>query len=128
MSKRLMAIDYGEKRVGIASTDETGGFSLPRAVLTNDPTLIDQVLILADEYAAEEIVIGDSKNLDNSPNLVSAGIEKFVEELRRRGKKVVMHTEVFTSLEAERIQGKNDMTDASAAAIILKSYIDSQKQ
>ena len=40
----LMAIDYGSKRVGIASTDETGHFALPRAVLENDRTLLDKVL------------------------------------------------------------------------------------
>lgn len=125
--KRLLSVDYGEKRVGIASTDASGEFALPRAVLTNDPTLVDEVLVLADEYKAEEIVVGDSKNLDNSPNLVSKGIEEFVEKLRAKGKKVVMHTEVYTSAEAERLQGKNDMIDASAAALILKSYIDSNK-
>ena len=41
---KVMALDYGEKRVGLASTDDTGHFALPRVVLTNDATLLDQVL------------------------------------------------------------------------------------
>jgi putative Holliday junction resolvase len=122
-----MAVDYGEKRVGIASTDESGEFALPRAVLDNDVVLVDKVLILLNEYGAERIIVGDSKNLDGSPNLVSKGIEKFVSDLRLRGAIVEMHTEVYTSLEAERLQGKNSMLDASAAALILKSYIDTHK-
>jgi putative holliday junction resolvase len=127
MPSKLLAIDYGEKRVGVASTDETGEFALPRAVLDNDSVLIDKVLVFVKDAGAEEIIVGDSKNLDGSPNLVSQGIERFVAELRKRGMKVVMHTEVYTSLEAERLQGKTDMLDASAAALILKSYIDTHK-
>ena len=49
----------------------------------------------------------------------------FVEILKSRlNLPVHMHPEFLTSQEAERLQGKNDMHDASAAAIILKSYLD----
>jgi RNase H-fold protein (predicted Holliday junction resolvase) len=40
---------------------------------------------------------------------------------------VHLHPEFMTSLEAERLQGHNDMHDASAAAIILKSYLETKK-
>ena len=41
---RLMAIDYGGKRVGIASTDESGSFALPRFVFPNDRHLLEEIL------------------------------------------------------------------------------------
>ena len=121
---RLMAIDYGEKRVGIASTDETGGFALPRAVWPNDKTLSDKILKLKVEEEIEKIIIGESRNLDGSANPIQKAIERFKVELEKFGVEVVSHPEVFTTLEARRLQGSTGMTDASAAALILKSFLD----
>ena len=119
-----MAIDYGEKRVGIASTDETGGFALPRAVWPNDKTLLDKILKLKEEEGIEKIIIGESRNLDGSANPIQQAIGRFKVELEKRGVEVVSHPEVFTTLEARRLQGSTGMTDASAAALILKSFLD----
>ncbi|MDP2642096.1 MAG: Holliday junction resolvase RuvX [bacterium] len=122
---KLMAIDYGTKRVGIASTDESGEFALPRAVWPNDETLLDKVLELKEDEAVEKIIIGESKNFKGKANPIQQEIEKFKNRLEERGAEVVLHPEVLTTLEARQIQGQTDMTDASAAALILKSYIDS---
>lgn len=121
---RLMAVDYGEKRVGIASTDETGHFALPRAVWPNDETLVGKVLKFKDEAGIGQIIIGESRNLNGQPNPIQEKIEKFKSELEARGAKVILHPEVFTTLEAQRLQGETKMTDASAAALILKSFLD----
>ena len=124
---KLLAIDYGSKRIGVASTDESGEFALPRAVLQNDETLLEIVLKMISDEKIVRVVMGDSKNLDGTPNTISKDIACFVELLRKRGVEVVLHTEVYTSMEADRLQGQNNMRDASAAALILKSYIDNQK-
>lgn len=124
---RLIGIDYGEKRVGVASTDEMGDFSLPRVVLENTPDLINEIERLADDWRTERIVIGESKNFKGEPNKIQTEIEKFARALEERGRKVEFHPELFTSMEAEQLQGHNEMHDASAAALILKSYIDSRK-
>ena len=121
---RLMAIDYGKKRVGIASTDETGDFALPRAVWPNDETLVDKILKLKVEEQIEKIIIGESRNLDGSPNPIQKDIDNLKSELAKHGVEIVSHPEVFTTLEARRLQGQTEMTDASAAALILKSFID----
>lgn len=119
-----MAIDYGAKRVGIASTDETGNFALPRAVWPNDKTLLDKILKLKEEEGIEKIIIGESRNLDGSTNPIQKEIDRFKSELEKRGVEVVSHPEVFTTIEAQRLQGQTEMVDASAAALILKSFID----
>ena len=121
---RLMAIDYGKKRVGIASTDETGDFALPRAVWPNDEALVDKILKLRVEEQIEKIIIGESRNLDGSPNPIQKDIDNLKSELAKHGVEIVSHPEVFTTLEARRLQGQTEMTDASAAALILKSFID----
>lgn len=121
---KLMGIDYGSKRVGVASTDEAGEFALPRMVLPNDESLLRKVLDFIEENKIERIVVGESKNLDGKPNPILDDIIKFADTLSEDGLEVVLHPEVYTSMEAQQIQGKTTMNDASAAAIILKSYLE----
>lgn len=124
---RLLAIDYGEKRVGVASTDETGSFALPRAVLPNDEALLYKILELKEALKTEKIIIGESRDFKGRPNPILSEIQKFKAELEKGGAEVIYHTEVFTTVEARRLQGQTPMTDASAAALILKSYIESNQ-
>lgn len=121
-----MAIDYGKKRVGIASTDETGSFALPCAVWPNDEALMDKVLEFRNKEEIEKIVIGESKNFEGRANPIQKEIEKFKIELEKHGVAILYHPEILTTAEARRLQGNTDMTDASAAALILKSYLDSR--
>ena len=123
---KLLCIDYGGKRVGLASTDEAGEFALPRAVLPNDGELFKTVRKFIEENNIERVVIGESKNLDGSRNPILDDAEKFGKALVEKGVEVVFHPEMYSSMEADRLQGQNSMRDASAAAIILKSYIDTQ--
>ncbi len=120
----IMAIDYGEKRVGIATTDESNEFALPRVVLENTPKLLNEICELREKWNIEKIILGDSKKFDGSDNLIAVNIKRLKKELEEKGIVVIMHPEFLTSLEAKQLQGKNEMLDASAAAIILKSYID----
>jgi putative Holliday junction resolvase len=122
---KLMGIDYGAKRVGIASTDDSGEFAIPRAVVPNDEKLLPLVLDAVKKYGVERIVIGESKNYAGRPNEIMKDTNIFADALREKGLEVVLHPEVLTSMEADQLQGKTPMRDASAAAIILKSYIDS---
>ena len=120
-----MAIDYGSKRVGIASTDETGKFALPRTVWPNDENLLSKILEFREKNEIEKIVIGESKDLKNQANPIQEKIDVLKKDLEDLGIKVMYHPEVFTTMEARRIQGQTEMTDASAAALILKNFIDS---
>src|SRR3989344_5927345 len=121
---RLMAIDYGGKRVGIASTDESGSFALPRFVLPNNKELLEKIIEFKLKEGVERVVIGESKNFLGQPNLIQKDIENLRKSLEEKGVEVVLHPEVFTTQEAIRLQGANELTDASAAAIILKDYME----
>lgn len=127
ISGRIMGIDYGEKRVGIASTDEMGQFALPRVVLENSRALSEEVLRLAREWETSKIVIGESRNFKGEANRIHTQALQFAEGLKESGIEVVFHPELLTSVEARHLQGENDMLDASAAALILKSYLDTNK-
>ena len=121
---KLMAIDYGEKRVGIASTDDSGRFALPRFVWPNDKDLLEKILKFKNDEGIDKIVIGESNNLSGEANPIQKDIEKFKARLEELGVKTLFHPEVFTTMEARRLQGQTEMTDASAAALILKSFLD----
>ncbi len=124
MSEKLMAIDYGSKRVGIASTDDSGYFSLPRMVLDNDKDLLSKILKFKDDEKIGKIIIGKSTNFSGQNNPIQKDIDKFKDELEKCGAEVLLHTEILTTVEARQIQGQTQMTDASAAALILKSFLD----
>lgn len=122
---RLLGIDYGAKRVGLALSDEGGRFAMPHDVLRNDDKLIAHIAALCQQKGVGQIVVGESKNLNGQPNPIMAAAARFAEALQSAtGLPVVFEPEMFTSAEAERIQGKTTWLDASAAALILKSYID----
>ncbi|KKU50299.1 MAG: hypothetical protein UX71_C0002G0270 [Parcubacteria group bacterium GW2011_GWA1_47_10] len=122
---KLMAIDYGEKRVGVASTDASGEFALPRMTLPNDSELLENLVRFKKEEGIERVVIGESKNYKGEANPIMDSVLKLKADLESLGVEVVLHPEILTTMEARQIQGQTDMTDASAAALILKSYIDS---
>ena len=122
---RYLGIDYGKKRVGVALTDENRQFALPKVVLPNDHRLISNIKKICEENDVSLIVIGESKNYKGEENAIMKDIRDFSEDLKGVTKlPIVFEPEFLTSSEAERIQGKNEMHDASAAALILKSYLE----
>lgn len=121
---RILGIDYGSKRVGIAISDPEGRFALPNCVIKNTDTLLAEVVKLATDFEVKEIVMGESRNYTGEANKILPDILKFKKELESAGYVVHLELEFMTSVQAERLQGKNDMSDASAAALILQSYLD----
>lgn len=124
MDMKLLGIDYGSKRVGIAFSDENGEFAIPKTVLNFSKNLLKEVIDLAKEKDIKEIVMGESKNYSGEANTILKESLKFKTELEKEGYIVHLEPEFMTSANAERFQGKNDMIDASAAALILQSFLD----
>jgi putative holliday junction resolvase len=122
---RLLGIDYGKKRVGIAISDDKGMMAFPKTVLPNDNFLMRDLKDLIKGHAVETVVIGESKDYKMNSNPIMSKIRAFVDELEKEtGVSVVYEPELLTSHQAAHFQGKTDMIDASAASIILQSYID----
>lgn len=73
-----------------------------------------------------EIVIGESKNFAGEPNKIMSDINKFKDKLESElNLPVNLEPEFLTSVQAKKFTGENKMHDASAAAIILQSFLDS---
>ncbi len=129
---KYLGIDYGTKRIGVAQSDESGMIAFPLATVTAGPQAAHEVAQLALDNRIEKIVIGESKNFAGEPNAVMGEIEQFKAALIEATKLPVEYEpEFMTSAQAAR-QGldkrgegnKKEDLDASAAALILQSYLD----
>ncbi len=134
---RIMAIDYGQKRVGIAVTDPL------QMIATGLETVhVKDIWSYLEQYLRREevetIVVGEPKNMHNKPSDASRFIEPFVNGLRKRYPKMNIERfdERFTSKmahEAMRTAGlkkqkRQDkaMVDTISATLILQSYLHSK--
>lgn len=123
-----IGIDYGTKKIGIALSDESGAMAFPHSVILNDAQFLKKIEALIAQRKVKEIVIGHSLNLNGTPNPLQADIKNLVMDLTLNlGLPIHLEPEQYSSREAATITGKNDKIDASAAALILNSYIIKQK-
>jgi len=122
---KYLGIDFGSKRIGLAVSDENAEFAFPLSVLPNSEKAVEEIAEICREKNVSTIVVGDSENFQMQKNEIMKEVAPFADRLKKiSGLPIVMHPEFLSSQEAERIQGKNDMLDASAAAIILKSFLE----
>ena len=122
---KYLGIDFGAKRVGVAISDEGGKVAFPKLVLLNDNQLILRIKELCHSESVSKIVVGESRNFAGKPNPIMSSINVLVEKLKTEvGLEVILEPEFMTSEQARRLQGENDKLDASAAALILQSYLD----
>ena len=129
---KLLGIDFGRKRVGIAVSDEEQKIAFPKAVYPNDKKLIERIAEYCEENSVSGIVMGESKNFKGEANPIMRDILKFKTNIEKATSlPVFMEPEFMTSAEAEKMRAEEDgcgkMLDASAAAVILQSYLDKTK-
>jgi putative Holliday junction resolvase len=115
---RILGIDYGTKRVGLALTDDKGMMAFPHSVVPNDSKLMTILEGIVEKEKVEKIIIGHSLDREGNPNKVHAA-----DLTLAVGLPIELEPEQYSTQEAKRIQGKHDKLDASAATIILNSYL-----
>ena len=132
---RILAVDHGEKRIGLAISDTTGTIANPLSVVQHVSRAIDaaQVATIASEQEAGLIVIGQSFNDDGRPNLAGRRAARFAEALQGQTDiPIQMWDESFSTQQARtaRIQmgvsrkQRSGHLDEIAATVILQSYLD----
>jgi putative Holliday junction resolvase len=133
---RYLGIDFGSKKVGLALSDESGAMGFPHSVVPNTPDLLTTVLRLIEKEKVGAVVLGESRDLAGNDNPIAAHAHAFGDEIARDAAVPVFYeSEVFTSAEARRMfepaektrkPQNTDPIDASAAALILTSYLSKQ--
>lgn len=122
---KLLGIDFGKKRIGIAISDDKEKFAFPYAVLENNKNIFKEIKKIVEKEKIKKIILGLPLDLKNRPTHTTQGAEEFKLKLENEIKiPVIFEKEFYTTKEAERIQGKIKNIDASAAALILKHYIE----
>jgi putative Holliday junction resolvase len=129
---KIMALDVGDRTIGVATCDELEICASPRIVLPRNGRELDAIARFVTEEEVEEIVVGMPVSLGGFLGPQAQKVEAFVEALRR-AVPVPIHTwdERMSTVEAERILLEADASrarrkrviDKVAATVILQSYL-----
>ncbi len=136
---RILAVDHGEKRIGLAISDPTGTLSTPFKVIKHVSRLIDaaQIAELAQQNGVELVVIGQSFDEEGRPNLAGRRAARFAEALKTQTQiPIVLWDESFSTQDAQRLRiesgvrrkKRTDPLDAAAAAMIMQSYLEANRK
>ncbi|CUU11260.1 putative holliday junction resolvase [Armatimonadetes bacterium GBS] len=126
---KVVALDYGEKRIGVAVAQTEGGVALPATVLPND---IERVVAWLRESGAERVVVGMPIHLWGAKSERAEQVERFIDALRTRLRvPIEIVDERLSTQEAERRlltmevrrEKRKQVVDAVAAAILLETYL-----
>lgn len=120
---KYLGIDYGTKKVGLALSDDGGSLAFPHSVVPSDGSLFETVEGLLKESCIQRVVIGHSVAHDGSENPVMQEVHEFKKQLENANYIVHLEPEFLTTFQAKR-NTEDAMADASAAAIILQSFLD----
>ena len=136
---RIMGIDYGDARTGVAISDLTCTIPGSAAVIPsrNREKAIADIVRLAQENEVRQIVVGLPKNMDGTEGARAELCREFAEAVAAAtGRKVVMWDERRTTVEAHNIlsahnyhgQKRKQTVDAVAATLILEGYLAFRKR
>jgi len=135
LSPRILALDYGSKRIGLAVTDELGvtAQGLPTLHRTNKRNDFDHLRRTLKQYGVGLIVMGLPLRMSGDTGTQSDKVEAFAEELRARFKlPVELFDERLTSVEANRVlddaeisgRRRKEVVDQLAAVLILQAFVE----
>ncbi|GIM44657.1 putative pre-16S rRNA nuclease [Collibacillus ludicampi] len=135
---RILGLDYGDVRIGVAISDEFGWTAQGLEVIQKkkDDADIERIGQLIEQYHVETIVVGMPKNMNGTIGPRGELSMAFAEILKKKfGLPVILWDERLSTVAAERAlisadvsrKKRKQVKDKMAAAIILQSYLDSKK-
>ena len=135
---RVLGIDYGERRIGLALSDPLKIIAKPFRIIDRNltPDFITELLLIINENNVNRVVVGLPLNLKGRYSKQTEIVIKFIDELKKiQNIQVIQLDERMSSVAAEKsliIQNiklgyNKEKIDGTAAAIILQEYLDSTK-
>ena len=122
---KALGIDYGEKNIGIAVSDEEGMMAFPRTTIRNAASAADDIMRLCEEEKIETIVLGIPVSFSGTESEQARITVAFGADLAGRvGIPVVHENEVLSSKMADMLGSTKAKRDQNAAAIILQTWLD----
>lgn len=137
--EKIMGIDYGDVRLGIAFSDLMGmiGSAYETYKRVSEEKDIDYLCKLIEKFEVKTVVFGLPYNMDGSEGIRAEVTKKFASILSEKSNvKIIYQDERLSSVSAEEIlieagirrEKRKDLIDKVAASIILQSYLDSVKR
>jgi putative Holliday junction resolvase len=134
---RTLAVDPGEKNIGIAISDPTGTLARPLTVIEHRSREADAaaILELAEEHQAGRIIVGQALDADNQATYQGRKAARLAKALRAQGEIPVQLWDESDSTQVARDarirmgvsrEERSGHMDEAAAAVILQSYLDAQ--
>lgn len=132
-----LGIDYGEKRIGLAISDELEIIASPLTTVPNDPNTLNELQRIVAERKVGMVVVGLPLNMDGTLGPSGKAAQAFAEALNAKlGIAVETIDERLTTVQAERAMLAHDLTrakrarrrDEMAAQMLLQSFIDAKKR
>src|SRR5437879_4476665 len=132
---RILALDHGSKRIGVALSDELKMIAQPLEFIPAQPfgDCVTRLRELLDEKEVELILVGLPRNMDGTYGVAAVKVEEFVDALKSEiPVPIKTWDERLTSAQANRSlieanvrrQKRKQKVDAMAAALLLQSYLD----
>ncbi|MFA8341936.1 MAG: Holliday junction resolvase RuvX [Rhodothermaceae bacterium] len=132
--ERILSIDYGKKRVGIAISDPLNMFAIPLVTIDNNDKFWENFLALFTEYQIKEVLLGYPLLSSGDKSSSTLMVEEFLEELKNKiNQNIILRDERYTSsIAQERIissvtskkkRRNKGLIDRNAAAVILEEYL-----
>jgi len=138
MPVRILGLDYGSKRIGVAVSDELeiAARGLTTIIRKNQKNDLDEIAKIISIYSVEKIIIGYPIKLDGSEGIQCEKISRFAKLLETKLRlPVIKWDETLTTKEAEDIliqahvrrEKRKRVVDKLAATLILQGYLDNRK-
>ena len=135
---RILAVDHGEKRIGLAISDSTGTIASPLKVIAHSSRVIDaaQVAEIAMQNEVKLVVVGQSFDEEGRPNMAGRRAQRFAEILKTQTPTpIVLWDESLSTMEARkaridsgaRRKKRVGHLDELAATVILQSYLEANR-
>jgi len=146
-----LGIDFGEKKIGLAISDSAGTIAMPFKIIDNNglDEVIEKINNIIEKEKISVIVIGKSLDFKGKENNINVLINNFVDNFKKKyplfENKIYFENEIFTSISAKwgiekpirrmdiknkkgnRKNKKEERIDHKAAMMILKSFLERQK-
>ncbi len=137
--ERILAIDHGSKRIGLAVTDPLNIFAYPLITLPNDSKFLEKLKKVIEEYHIIKIILGYPLKENGDESASSLSVLKFKTELENKiGLQIELIDERYSSsIARERIiqtvsskkkRRDKSLLDKNAAAVILEDYLNTDKK
>ena len=137
MNERIVCLDIGDVRIGVAVSDPTGTIATPVEVIRRVGWGPDTKKIreICDRYQTNRILSGLPLNMDGSEGFQARKVRDFCAQLEKAGLQVVFQDERLSTVSAEEVliegnvsrSGRKQVVDKVAASVILQQWLDARK-